>query len=177
MSRFVKDIRSIDKSALSLTTGFRAAAFAIAPIIIGFAIHQPALLLATLGAIFLTNTERAFYTIPSRILIVACFIEATSFGLGTLVATTSHLLSPILLGIGIFVALTARVSTKWAPVGTFAAIIFAVGAGLPGYSIESAGVRTLFSHRNAMGVARYRDSAFCSITQNTTTITVRKYRK
>jgi hypothetical protein len=145
MSRFVKDIRSIDKSALSLTTGFRAAAFAIAPIIIGFAIHQPALLLATLGAIFLTNTERAFYTIPSRILLAACLIESASFGLGTLVATTSHLLSPIFLGIGIFVALIARVSTKWAPVGTFAAIIFAVGAGLPGYSVQSAGVRTLFS--------------------------------
>src|SRR5215831_4476692 len=145
LSRFVKDIRRLDKSVFSLTTGFRAAAFAIAPIIMGFAIHQPALLLATLGAIFLTNTERAFYTIPSRILLVACFIQAASFGLGTLVATTSHLLSPILLGIGIFVALTARVSTKWTPVGTFAAIIFAVGAGLPGYSVQSAGVRTLFS--------------------------------
>jgi Fusaric acid resistance protein-like len=145
MSRFVKDIRRLDKSVFSLTTGFRAAAFAIAPIIGGFAIHQPALLLATLGAIFLTNTERAFYTIPSRILLVACLIESVSFGLGTLVATTSHLLSPILLAIGIFVALLARVSTKWAPVGTFTAIIFAVGAGLPGYSMQSAGVRTLFS--------------------------------
>jgi hypothetical protein len=145
MSRFVKDIRRLDKSVFSLTTGFRAAAFAIAPIIVGFAIHQPALLLATLGAIFLTNTERAFYTIPSRILLAACLIESASFGLGTLVATTSHLLSPILLAIGIFVALIARVSTKWAPVGTFAAIIFAVGAGLPGYSVQSAGVRTLFS--------------------------------
>ncbi|MFZ0513044.1 MAG: hypothetical protein WAM14_15655, partial [Candidatus Nitrosopolaris sp.] len=138
MSRFVKDIRRLDKSAFSLTTGFRAAAFAIAPIIVGFAIQQPALLLATLGAIFLTNTEKAFYTIPSRILLVACFTEAASFGLGTLVATTSHLLSPILLGIAVFVALIARVSTKWAPVGTFTAILFAVGAGLPGYSIQSA---------------------------------------
>jgi hypothetical protein len=145
MSRFVKDIRRLDKSVFSLTTGFRAAAFAIAPIILGFAIHQPALLLATLGAIFLTNTERASYTIPLRILLVACFIESASFGLGTLVATTNHLLSPILLAIGIFVALITRVSTKWAPVGTFTAIIFAVGAGLPGYSIQSAGVRTLFS--------------------------------
>ncbi len=145
MSRFVKDIRRLDKSVFSLTTGFRASAFAIAPIIVGFTIHQPALLLATLGAIFLTNTERAFYTIPSRILFAACLIESASFGLGTLVATTSHLLSPIFLGIGIFVALIARVSTKWAPVGTFAAIIFAVGAGLPGYSVQSAGVRTLFS--------------------------------
>ena len=111
----------------------------------GFAIQQPALLLATLGAIFLTNTEKAFYTIPSRILLVACFTEAASFGLGTLVATTSHLLSPILLEIAVFVALIARVGPKWAPVGTFTAILFAVGAGLPGYSIQSAGVRTLFS--------------------------------
>jgi len=83
----------------------------------------------------------------------------------------------MLLGIAIFAIIIAWTSTKWAAVGTFTAIILAVGAGLPGYSIESAGVRTLFSHRNAMGVARYRDSAFCSITQNTTTITVRKYRK
>ena len=145
ISRFLKDIRSLDKSAFSITTGFRAAAFAIAPIIAGFALHQPALLFATLGAIFLTNTEKAFYTIPSRILLVACFTEAASFGLGTLVATTSHLLSPILLGITIFAILIAWASTKWAAVGTFTAIIFAVGAGLPGYSIQSAGMRTLFS--------------------------------
>ena len=38
MSRFFKDITRLDKSAFSLTTGFRAAAFAIAPIIVGFAI-------------------------------------------------------------------------------------------------------------------------------------------
>src|SRR5215469_15138461 len=145
ISRFLKDIRSLDKSAFSITTGFRAAAFAIAPMIAGFALHQPALLFATLGAIFLTNTEKAFYTIPSRILLVACFTEAASFGLGTLVATTSHLLSPILLGIAIFAILVAWASTKWAAVGTFTAIIFAVGAGLPGYSIQSAGERTPFS--------------------------------
>ena len=84
-------------------------------------------------------------TIPSRILLVACFTEAASFGLGTLVATTSHLLSPILLGIAIFAALITWASTKWAAVGTFTAIIFAIGVGLPGYSIQSAGLRTLFS--------------------------------
>jgi hypothetical protein len=145
MSRFVKDIRRLDKSAFSLTTGFRAAAFAIAPIIVGFAIQQPALLLATLGAIFLTNTEMQLPTIPSRILLAACFTEAVSFGLGTLAATTGHSLTPLLLGIAVFVALIARVSTKWAPVGTFTAIIFAIGVGLPGYSIQSASLRTLFS--------------------------------
>ncbi len=101
--------------------------------------------LATLGDNVLTNTERVLPTIPSRILLVACFAEAASFGLGTLVATTSHLLSPILLGIVVFAALFIWTSTKWAAVGTFTAIIFAIGVGLPGYSIQSAGLRTLFS--------------------------------
>ncbi|MGC2572670.1 MAG: hypothetical protein WA364_14255, partial [Candidatus Nitrosopolaris sp.] len=125
MDQFFKDIRRLDKSAFSLTTGFRAAAFVIAPLIVGFAIKQPDLLSASLGANVLTNTERVLPTIPSRILLVACFTEAASFGLGTLVATTSHLLSPLLLGIAIFAALIAWASTKWAAVGTFTAIIFA----------------------------------------------------
>jgi len=147
ISRFVKDIRRLDKSAFSLTRGFRAAAFVIAPIIVDFAIvHQPRLLvLATLGAMILTNTEMQLPAIPSRILLVACFTEAVSFGLGTLAATTGHSLTILLLGIAVFVALIARVSTNWAPVGTFTAIIFAIGLGLPGYSIQSAGLRALFS--------------------------------
>src|SRR5437879_8459028 len=118
MNRSLKDIRSLDKSAFSLTVGLRAAAFVIAPLIVGFAIQQPDLLLATLGANVLTNTERVLPTIPSRILLVACFAEAASFGLGTLVATTSHILSPILLGIAVFAALFVWASTKWAAVGT-----------------------------------------------------------
>jgi hypothetical protein len=148
MSRFVKDVRRLDKSAFSLRSGFRAAAFVIAPIIVDFAIvHRPRLLvLATLGAMILTNTEMQLSAIPSRLLLVACFAEAVSFGLGTRVATTGHSLTILLLGIGVFVALIARVSRKWAPVGTFTAIIFAIGVGLPGYSIQSAGLRTLFSH-------------------------------
>jgi uncharacterized membrane protein YccC len=147
MSRFVKDIRRLDKSAFSLTRGFRAAAFVIAPIIVDFAIvHQPRLLvLATLGAVILTNTEMQLPAIPSWILLVACFTEAVSFGLGTLVATTGHSLTIFLLGIGVFVALIARVSPRWTPVGTFTAVIFAIGVGLPGYSIQSAGLRILFS--------------------------------
>ena len=51
----------------------------------------------------------------------------------------------LLLGIAVFVALIARVSPNWATVGTFTAIIFAIGVGLPGYSIQSAGLRILFS--------------------------------
>ena len=144
-SQFFKDIRRLDKSAFNLTVGLRAAAFVIAPIIVGFAIQQPALLFASLGAVFLTFTERFIPTIPSRMLLLVCCTEAVAFGVGTLTATTGHLLSPILLGIGVFVALFAWSNTKWAAVGMFTAIVFAVGVGLPGYSIQSAGLRTFFS--------------------------------
>lgn len=146
VNRFFKDIRHIQKSSFSLTVGLRAAAFVIVPIIIGFVIQQPAAFsLVALGATFLTSTEKLIPTIPSRILLLACFIEAASLGLGTLAATTNHLFSPILLGIAVFAALAAWSYTKWVAVGMFAAIIFAVGVGLPGSSIQSAGQRTLFS--------------------------------
>jgi hypothetical protein len=144
-SQFFKDIRRLDKSAFNLTVGLRAAAFVIAPLIVGFAIQQPALLFASLGATVLTFTERFIPTIPSRMLLLVCCTEATAFGVGTLAATTGHLLSPLLLGIGVFVALFAWSYTKWVAVGMFTAIAFAVGVGLPGYSIQSAGLRTLFS--------------------------------
>jgi hypothetical protein len=111
-SQFFKDIRRLDKSAFNLPVGLRAAAFVIAPIIVGFAIQQPALLFASLGAVFLTFTERFIPTIPSRMLLLVCYIEAAAFGVGTLTATTGHLLSPILLGIGVFVALFAWARTK-----------------------------------------------------------------
>ena len=95
-SRFFKDIRRLDKSAFELAVGLRAAAFVIAPIIVGFAIQQPALLFASLGAVFLTFTQRFIPTIPSRMLLLVCCTEAAAFGVGTLTATTGHLLSPIL---------------------------------------------------------------------------------
>jgi hypothetical protein len=113
--------------------------------VLGLAIHQPPLLFATLGAIFLAFTEFQLPTISLRILVVACFAEAAAFGLGTIVATTNHPLSTLMLGIGVFTALTARQRTNWAPVGTITAMIFAVGVGLPGYSIQAAGMRALFS--------------------------------
>jgi hypothetical protein len=145
MSRFFKDIIHLDKSSFSLTAGLRAAAFVIAPIILAFVIQQPALFLAAIGAIVLTSTAKMLPTIPSRILLLACFTEAASFGLGTLAATTGHLFSPVLLGIAVFAALAVWANTKWAAVGMYTAIIFAIGVGLPGFSIQSAGLRTLFS--------------------------------
>jgi fusaric acid resistance family protein len=144
-SQFFKDITRLDKSAFNLTIGLRAAAFSIAPIILGFAVQQPALLFASLGAVVLTFTERFIPTIPSRMLVLVCCTEAAAFGVGTLTATTGHLLSPILLGIGVFVALFAWARTKWAAIGMFTAIVFAVGVGLPGFSIQSAGLRTFYS--------------------------------
>jgi hypothetical protein len=36
---------------------------------------------------------------------VSCLIQSAAFGLGTLVGITDHLLSTLLLGIGVFVAL------------------------------------------------------------------------
>jgi hypothetical protein len=145
MRRFFKDSIHLDKSSFSLTAGLRAAAFVIAPIILAFVIQQPALFLAAIGAIVLTSTAKMLPTIPSRILLLACFTEAASFGLGTLAATTGHLFSPVLLGIAVFAALAVWANTKWAAVGMYTAIIFAIGVGLPGFSIQSAGQRTLFS--------------------------------
>ena len=145
ISRFFKDIIHLDKSSFSLTAGLRAAAFIIAPIILAFVIQQPALFLAAIGAIVLTATAKMLPTIPSRILLLACFTDAASFGLGTLAATTGHLLSPVLLGIAVFAAVAVWANTKWAAVGMYTAIIFTIGVGLPGSSIQSAGLRTLFS--------------------------------
>ena len=50
----------LDKTAFSLPTGVRAASFVIAPmVLVGLAAQQPALVFATLGALFLTNTRTA----------------------------------------------------------------------------------------------------------------------
>lgn len=145
ISRFFKDIIYLDKSSFSLTAGLRAAAFIIAPIILAFVTRQPALFLAAIGAIVLTATAKMLPTIPLRILLLSCFTDAASFGLGTLAATTGHLFSPVLLGIAVFAALAVWANTKWAAVDTYTAIIFTIGVGLPGSSIQSAGLRTLFS--------------------------------
>jgi hypothetical protein len=158
-SRFFKDITRLDWSAFSLLTGARGAAFVIAPMVVGFALQQPALVFATLGALFLTNTEGQPSVLPVRVLLVACFAEAAAFGLGTLAATTGPF-APLLLGVAVSVALLARGSPRWASAGTFTAVTFAVGAGLPGPSVEAAALRLPFSLLGAlfalMGVGLHR---------------------
>ena len=152
ISAFFKDFTRLDRSAFSLSIGVRAAVFVTAPMVMGFAFHEPVLIFATLGAIFLTNTEGQPSLLPSRVLLVACFTEAGAFGLGTLAATTG--LSPLLLAIFVSVALLARGSLRWTTTGTFTAIMFAVGAGLPGASVEEAALRlslSLFGSLLALG--------------------------
>ncbi|MGA2666095.1 MAG: FUSC family protein [Nitrososphaerales archaeon] len=139
--RFFKGITRIDRAAFSLPTGVRAAAFVIAPMALGLGLHEPAFIFATLGALLLTNTEGQPSVLPWRVLLAACLTEATAAGLGTL-AATAGVLSPPLLGIAVSVALLARGSPKWANVGTFTAISFSVGAGLPGASMEAAALRS-----------------------------------
>jgi hypothetical protein len=146
---FFKGITRFDRSAFSLSTGVRASIFAIAPLVGALAFHQPLLIFATLGAIFLTNTEGQPSVAPWWVLLVACFTEAAALGLGTLAATTG-LLSPVFLGIAVSVVLLARVSPRWAATGTFTAITFAVGAGIPGASIEEAALRLSSSLSGAL---------------------------
>jgi hypothetical protein len=143
--KFLNDVARVDKSALSFATGLRAAVFVMAPISLGLWIGHPELVYATLGAVFVTNTEGPpASALPLRIVLLACFTEAIAFGLGTLAGTAGLLAIP-LMGIGVFMALLASGNRKLTLVGTFTAIAFAVGVGLPGASLSVAGERLWLS--------------------------------
>jgi Fusaric acid resistance protein-like len=144
-ANLLSDITKLNTSALSFRTGFRAAFSVVSPLLVGLATGQPAFVFATLGALFVVNTEGPRATaIPVGMILIASFLEATMFGLGTLAGSTGLLAAP-LLGIAVFAALQLAVRPGWAPLGTFSAIFFAVGVGLPGGSIQVAGVRLVFS--------------------------------
>ena len=174
VSRFFKGIKHIQKSSFSLTIGLRAAAFVIAPIIIGFVIQQPALSLVALGAIFLTNIEKLLPNIPSQILLLACFTEAASFGLGTLAATTTSILPYFTWNCSICSScrlVQYKVGGCWYVCGNN----FRCRSGFTWlFNTISQSEDTFFSYRNVMGAAGCRDSTLCSIAQNTTTIEVGK---
>jgi hypothetical protein len=144
-ANLLSDITKLNASAFSLRTGFRAAFFVVSPLLVGLATGQMALVFATLGALFVVNTEGPPTTaLPVGMTLVASFLEATMFGLGTL-AGLMGLLGLPLLGIAVFAALLLAIRPGWAPLGTFSAIFFAVGVGLPGASVPAAGVRLVFS--------------------------------
>jgi hypothetical protein len=115
----------------------------VLPIAIGILTHVSSLLYATLGALFLANTEGPPPTFI-RPLFVACFTEAAAFAAGTLAATLGPIPSIILLGFGLFVIFLARGNPEWNGAATFTAISFAFGIGLPGASVEAAYFRAGF---------------------------------
>jgi uncharacterized membrane protein YccC len=143
--RVLEDVTRIDRSAFSINVGLRAGIFVSAPLLLGLLTGQKELVYSTLGAWFLTNAAgpRTAPT-PLKLVFVACFTEAFAFGLGTLSSTTGFI-AILLIGIGVFLAMLLGAKPGWAQVGTFTAIFFAVGVGLPGGSISDAGDRLVLS--------------------------------
>ena len=140
-SSFFDEITRVDKSSLSISTGIRAAVLTITPLVLGLAIGQPQWVYATLAALLVLNTEGPPATaLPLRVVLLACLTEPLAFALGTLVGTSGLLAVP-LVGIGIFIARLSSGNPRLAIVGTFTAIFFAVGVGLPGGSTSVAGER------------------------------------
>jgi hypothetical protein len=148
-SKLFKGITSLDKAAFSFSTGLRSAIFVMIPLLIGFVTSFPGAVFVGLGAVFLTNTEGPRSTLPSRILLAACFTESLAWGLGTLAGTTGFL-APALIGIGVFVPALARTAPSRSQLATFTAISFAVGAGLPGGSVSTAFERFYLSLLGAL---------------------------
>jgi Fusaric acid resistance protein-like len=135
---FLGEMVRLEKSSLSLRTGARAGLVAIAPLVLGLAIGQPQWVYATLGAMFLFNTEGPPATaLPLRVALLACLTEPFAFGIGTLAGLTGFW-AVLVVGLGVFVARLSSGNPTLAQVGTFTAIFFAVGVGLPGGSVAAA---------------------------------------
>ncbi|MGA2199747.1 MAG: hypothetical protein ABSG45_07385, partial [Nitrososphaerales archaeon] len=144
-SELLYDITRFDWSRLETLTGLRAAAFVVTPMLVGAStgyLFQG--LFATIGANFLTNTEGSGANATRlKVLAAACLIEPTAIALGTLTGSTGLLAIP-LVAIGVFLLLLAKAYTSWSQVGLIAAVVFVVGAGLPGASVSS-GIERLWT--------------------------------
>lgn len=135
----------MDWQNLGLAHGFRAAVIVVSPLVLGFAVGQPQWLFATLGALFVTNTEGANSArLPLPALLLSCFTESIAFGLGTLAGLNQYLAVP-LVGVGVAICLMASSDPEYVLVGKFTAIFFAVGVGLPGGSVSIAPERLWLS--------------------------------
>lgn len=140
---FVDNITRLDWSTFSLPTGIRAGAFVVLPFLLEPLIGYVSAAFAALAGMWLTNTDGPKSRIPIWVLLVACFTESAAVGLGTLSGTTGAI-APLLVGVGVFLPMLVHGNPTWTRVGTFTAITFAVGVGLPGGS-DAAMQRTLFS--------------------------------
>lgn len=135
-------VTKLDRSQFDLWTGLRSALFVVTPITLGFLTGHLEAIFGSLGALFLANTEGQRSMVPSRILLIASFVESVAVGIGTLCAMLGTLVVP-LIGLGVFVSLLLRAEPRWAQVGTFTAIGFALGASLPVDSATQAEVRAV----------------------------------
>ncbi len=141
----LKDFTRIDRSGFNPSLGAMGGIFVVSPIILAVVIHQLDLLFTVIGALLIAMMEGQPIAPSGRILLFACFTEGVALGIGTVAATTGGILSLILLGVSLFVILLARGRLNWASVGTFTAIAFALGIGIPGASLQEAGIRAIFA--------------------------------
>ncbi len=152
-AELLHEILRADWSRFDAITGLRAGFFVVTPVILGAAtgyLFQG--LYATLGANFLTSTEGSGPGATRfRMLALACVLEPAVFAAGTLCGTVGLLAIP-LVGLGIFAFLTIRTYQGWSQVGLMAAIIFAVGIGLPGASTAAAVERLWTSMAGALWI-------------------------
>ena len=141
----LKEVTRLDWQNFDLAHGFRASVLVAAPAALGFAVGQPQWVLATIGALFVTNTEGPNSArLPLPALLLACFTEPIAFGVGTLAGLNEFLAVP-LVGVGVSVCLMASSDQEYVLVGKFTAILFAVGVGLPGGSVPAASQRLWLS--------------------------------
>ncbi len=144
-SSLVKDFTRIDRSGFNPSLGAMGGIFVVAPLILAVVIHELALLFTVIGALLIVMMEGQPIVPSGRILLIACFTVGAAIGIGTIAATTGGSLSLILLAVSLFVILLARGRLNWASVSTFTAIAFALGIGLPGASLQEAGLRAIFA--------------------------------
>lgn len=141
--RFVDNVTKLNGSAFDPVTGLRAGLFVAVPLLLGPAVGYVGAVFAALGGMWLTNTEGPRSSVPLWVLLAACFTESAAVGLGTL-AGTAGAIAPVLVGMGVFIPMLVHGNPRWTGVGTFTAVTFAVGVGLPG-GPGAAWERALFS--------------------------------
>ncbi len=123
----------MDRSSFNIVTGLRAGIFAVAPLLLIPLVGYRGASFAALGAMWLTNTESPKSKMPLWVLLVACLSESLAVGLGTLAGTAGSIV-PLLGGLGIFLPTLLHGNERWTRIGTYTAITFAMGVGLPGLS-------------------------------------------
>lgn len=140
---FVENVTRLDRSSFDLATGLRAGAFVVFPFLLAPVIGYVGAAFAALNGMWLTNTEGPKSRETLLVLLVACFTESAATGLGT-IAGSAGWFTPALVGLGVFFPMLLHGNRRWNMVGTFTAVTFAMGVGLPG-SLGDAASRTAFS--------------------------------